>query len=267
MNARVPIVATLAEYHVAIAGLPLRAQLATGATGAVVVVDGAGRWWDAAERAIHAGAAAIVVAEPRDVPLDEVAGLAVLTTEAGVPIVVHRCRIREDVVALAVAHREDVAPRIVVAECRATTADLAATVRDAVGWVRALADTDLVVASPSRSPSPSDDGGTALLRSSTDGRVVGSLLSAVTRTEGALLRVQALGETTTEFELDEPVGRCELSTSTVHGRLVAPVPFEAGERAALRRALDAVVERRSPGELAALLHDAHAASAICPAGI
>jgi hypothetical protein len=260
---RIPVVAELAGYRVAVAGLPLSAQAADEAAGAIVVVDGAARWWDAAARAIDAGAAAIVVAEPHDVPLDAVAALAGLAAEVGVPVVVHRARLREDLVALAVAHREGVRPRVVVAECRASAGDLVATIRDAVGWMRALAGTDLVVASASHSA----DGGTALLRSSADDRVVGSMLSAVTRPEGSLLRVQALGETTTEFELDEPIGRCALATSTVRGRLVAPAVFETGERASLRRAIDALAEQRMPGELPALLHDAHAASAIAPARI
>ena len=54
-----------------------------------------------------------------------------------------------------------------------------------------------------------------------------------------MLRVQALGEATTELEIDAPLGRTELATSTVDGRLVAPARFEAGERAALRRAVEA----------------------------
>lgn len=258
MTRRIPVVAELAAYRVAVAGLPLRAEPAAGTAGSIVVVDGAIRWWDAAVRALDAGAAAIVVAEPREVPVDEVVALADRAAHAGAPVVVHRARLREDLVGLAVEHREGVAPRIVVAECRATAADLPSMVRDAVGWMRALAATALVVASASA------DGGTAVLRSRSDGRPVGSMLSAVTRPEGSLLRVQALGETTTELEIDDPMGRRELATSTARGRLVAPGRFEAGERAAFRRALDAVVEQRMPAELAALLHDAHAASAIAP---
>lgn len=257
MTPRVRVVTELAGYRVAVAGLPIHAESAADPAGAIVVVDGAARWWDAAARAIDAGASAVLVDEPREVPLDAIARLADLASDAAAPIVVHRSRLRSDLVDLAVEHREGATPRVVVAECRATADGLAATVRDAVGWMRALAGTELTVASASSSA----DVGTALFRSRADDRVVGSMLSAVTHPEGALLRVQALGETTTEVEIDEPVGRCELSTSTVRGRLIAPSGFEAGDRAALRRAIDAVVEGRSPSELADLLHDAAAASA------
>jgi hypothetical protein len=149
-----------------------------------------------------------------------------------------------------------------VAECRATARRLPELVRDAVGWTRTLAATPLVVATAAAA----SDGGSALLRSRLDDRVVGSMLTTATRPEGTFLRVQALGETTTEYELDEPAGRSELSTSTSRGRLVAPARYEAGERATLRRAVEAVVEQRPPMDLANLLHDAEAAAAIVPSG-
>jgi photosystem II stability/assembly factor-like uncharacterized protein len=128
-------------------------------------------------------------------------------------------------------------------------------VRDAVGWMRVLADARLVVASASAAAA----GAAALVRSH-DGGVVGSVLATVTRPEGALLRVQALGETTTEVEIDEPVGRSELSTSTEHGRWVAPSCYEAADRMALRRALRAVGATGSSPDLMDLLHDGEAAS-------
>ena len=99
-------------------------------------------------------------------------------------------------------------------------------VRDAVGWMRSLTAAPLAVASASSSA----DCGTALVRSRDDARVVGSLIAAATRPEGEVLRVQALGETTTELEIDDPAGRAELATSTSRGRLVAPARYEAGER-------------------------------------
>ena len=257
MTARIPVVTALAEFRVAIAGLPFQAQPADDPTGAIVVVDGSGRWWDAAAIAVGAGASAVLVAEPREVPLDAVGDLA---EHADVPIVVHRSRLRHDLLGLAVEQREGVAPRVVVSECRATGTRLPQLVRDAVGWMRGLAETPLTVAAAAAT----SDGGTALLRSRIDDRVVGSMLTTATRREGTFLRVQALGETTTEFELDEPAGRSELSTSTSRGRLVAPARYEAGERAALRRAVESVVEQRLPRDLAHLLHDAEAAFAIVP---
>jgi len=259
---RIPVVATLAEYRVAVAGLPTQTELAVDAAGAIVVVDGATRWWDAAAAAVDAGASAVLVAEPRDVPLVAVGDLA---ADAPVPIVVHRARLRGDLVALAVEHREGTPPRIVVAECRAAASELTATVRDAVGWVRSLAGVTLDLAAASIGP----ESGTALLRSHDGTRAAGSMILTVTRPEAAILRVQALGETTTEVELDVPVGRTELATSTGSGRRVAPTLFEAAERAALRRTIAAIAAAAPLGalpDLADLLHDARAADAIMRSG-
>jgi hypothetical protein len=254
VTARVPVVAPLADYRAAVAGLPIHAAAADAMAGSIVVVDGAIRWWDAATRAVDAGAVAVLVAEPRDVPLDAVRDLA---AGAAVPILVHRARLRADLVAQALEHRDGLAPRVVVAECRVPAVRLVPMVRDAIGWMRSLTAVPLAVASASAS----SDGGSALLRSRDDGRIVGSLIAAATRPEGEYLRVQALGETTTELELDDPAGRSELATSTSRGRLVAPTRYEARERAALRRAIDAV-GNAAPSDLAALVHDEEAVAAI-----
>ena len=77
-----------------------------------------------------------------------------------------------------------------------------------------------------------------------------------------VLRAQALGEVTTEVEIDAPLGRTELATTTAAGRLVAPSRFESGGRAALRRAVEVVAEGGSSRELDHLFHDAEAASAV-----
>ena len=260
MNARIPVVAELPDYAVAVAGLPLSTERVDRAAGAIVVVDGATRWWDAAALAVEAGAAALLVAEPREVPLEPVARLAELAARSEVPVFVHRERLRDDLLAVAIEHRAGVVPRLVVAECRAAARDLPAMVRDAVGWTRALAEEPLVVAAASFGPAS----GTALLRARADGRVVGSMIVATT-VEATVLRVQALGETTTELEIDAPLGRTELATSTVAGRLVAPARFEAGERAALRRAVEAVAQGLRRSDLDDLLHDAEAATAVLDA--
>ncbi len=257
MNARVPVVADLRDYAVAVAGLPLSTERVDRGAGAIVVVDGATRWWDAATLAVEARAAAVLVAEPRDVPFESGARLAELAAQSGVPILVHRARLREDLVAMALEQRAGLVPRVVVAECRATAGDLPAMVRDAVGWTRALAGEPLTVAAASFGRAS----GTALLRARAGGRVVGSLILGTTIVEATVLRVQALGETSTELEIDEPLGRTELATSTVVGRLVAPARFEAGERAALRRAVEAVTQGLASADLEDLLHDAEAATA------
>lgn len=255
MTDRVPVVAELVDYRVAVAGLPIHAARADSMAGAIVVVDGATRWWDAVARAVDAGAAAVLVAEPREVRLDAARDLA---AGARVPILVHRARLRADLVAQALEHRDGLAPRVVVAECRAPTVRLVPMVRDAIGWMRSLAGASLAVASASASP----DSGSALLRSRDDLRVVGSLIAAATRPEGEFLRVQALGETSTEVELDDPAGRAELATSTSRGRLVAPARYEAGERVALRRAIAAVAAGARPSDLDELIHDDEAVAGI-----
>ena len=211
MNASTPVVAELPDYVVAIAGLPLSTERVDRVAGAIVVVDGATRWWDAATLAVEAGAAAVLVAEPREVPLGPVARLAQVAAQSGVTILVHRARLREDLVAVALEQRAGRVPRVVVAECRAAAGDLPAMVRDAIGWTRALAGERLTVAAASFGRAS----GTALLRSRADGRVVGSLILGATIVEATVLRVQALGETTTELEIDAPLGRTELATSTV----------------------------------------------------
>jgi len=258
VTARIAVVAELPEYAVAVAGLPERTERVDLVSGAIVVVDGATRWWDAATVAVEERAAAVLVAEPHDTPLERVDRLAELARRSGVPILVHRARLREDLVAMAVEQRAGSASRVVVAECRAAPRDLPATVRDAVGWTRALADERLAGAAASFGPAS----GTALLRARAGGRVVGSMIVGTTIGEATVLRVQALGEATTELEIDAPLGRTELATSTVRGRLVAPPRFEAGERAAMRRAVEAVVKGLPAADLDDLMHDVGAATAV-----
>lgn len=258
MSERVGILADLPEYVVAVAGLPRSAERVGRSAGAIVVVDGSAEWWDAAAGAVEAGAAAVLVAEPRAVPLEEVGALADRAADRGVPIVVHRSSLRADLVVLALAQRSGVAPRVTVAECRATADALPAMVRDAVGWTRSLAGAPLVVGAADSGR----DAGTALLRADDDGRVLGSVLVGVTSPEGAVLRVQALGEATTEVEIDAPLGHVELATSTAAGRLVAPARLESGERASVRRAVDMVARGTRCLELDELLADAQAAEAI-----
>ena len=261
MTDRVPVLADLPGYVVAVAGLPHTAERVGRVAGAIVVVDGSTEWWDAASLAVDAGAVGVLVAEPRAVPFASVAVLADRADARGVPILVHRGGMRADLVDLAIAQRAGAAPRVTIAECRATGDDLPAMVRDAVGWTRALAGVPLVVAAAGGGR----DAATALLRAAGDGRVVGSVLVSVTSPGGAVLRVQALGEATSELEIDAPLGRIELATSTAEGRLVAPARLESGERASVRRAVDTVARGVPCLELAELLEDARAAEAILSA--
>ena len=98
--------------------------------------------------------------------------VAELAAASEVPIVVHRARLRDDLVAVAIEQRAGVAPRVVVAECRAAVRELPAMVRDAVGWMRVLADEPLVVASTSVG-SGTGDGAPARPRRRSRGRLAG----------------------------------------------------------------------------------------------
>lgn len=253
MNARVPVVTQVDRYRVAAAGLPLQAEIADRVVGSVVVVDGSADWCSATAVAVEAGASAVLVAEPLAVPPEA----REFAARAEVPIVVHRSRLRADLVATALAHREGIAPRVLVAECQAAVGQLPLLVRDAVGWLRELADAPLTIASASVTSA----GGSALVRAD-GGGILASLVITTTRREGMLLRVQALGETTTELEIDEPMGRAVLATGTSRGRLVAPALYEHAERESLRRAIDAVARRSPTDDLPRLIHDAELAAAI-----
>ncbi|WP_173921645.1 hypothetical protein [Agromyces sp. Marseille-P2726] len=254
MSARIGVVAELDEYRAAVDGLPARATLVDRLAGAVVVVDGRGDWWQPAEAAAAAGASGLVVDDPGEVPRT---ALGELAERIGVPVVVHRPLLRADLAAAAVAQRGGVAPRVFAAECAGESVQLVGAVRDALGWLRELSDASLRVVTATVSPT----GGTALVRAEGTG-LVGSLIITQARLGGAIVRVQALGETGTEVELDAPMGRLTLTTTTSRGRLIEPALFEAGERSALRRAIDAVTGGGAIRDLEDLRHDAEAASAV-----
>jgi hypothetical protein len=228
MTARVHVAGFLPEFEAGVAGLPRSAATTNDPLGAIVVVDGGDRWWDAATDAVDGGARAVIVADPVDAPVEAIDALA---TRARIPVLVHRSRLRHDLVSQALEARDGAAPRVLVAECRAEPADLPALVRDAIGWMRALTGAPMEVAAT---------GGAALLRASEGGLPVGSLIATATTAGGPVLRIRALGETTTELEFDESFGRHELSTSTARGRMVSPALHESAARAALRRAIDVV---------------------------
>lgn len=247
MSERVRVVATLPEYRVAVAGLPHRAEASVDPNGAIVVVDGGERWWDAAAGAVDDGARAVLIVAPGHAPADEIDALA---ARSDVPVLVHRPRLRHDLVAGALAARSGAAPRVVVAECRAEPADLPALVRDAVGWLRVLVGRPVDVAAT---------GGAVILRAAGGAHPVGTLLATASTAGGPVLRVRALGETTTELELDDASGRRELITSTAAGRTSAPALHESGPRAALRRTLDLLGVGGPFADLTDLRHDATAA--------
>jgi hypothetical protein len=247
------VVATAPEFRVAVAGLPDRAEAVSSPKGAVVVVGGRAAWWDAAERAAAGGARAVLVADPERAPIDAIDAIA-----AGleIPLLLHRPRLREDLVARALEARGGMLPRVIVAECRAGSDELHGLVRDAIGWTRLLAGGPLHLVAA---------GGAALLRPTKAASPVGTVLSTVTTVRGAVLRIRGLGETTTELELDDPLGRCELSTSTATGRTVAPALHESASRASLRRALDAAASGDGVDDLGRLRHDERLAADVASA--
>ncbi|MBM7505215.1 hypothetical protein ACFPER_13890 [Agromyces aurantiacus] len=253
MTARIGVVATAPGFRVAVAGLPFRAEEASAPERAVVVVDGRGEWWDAAARAAAGGAGAVLVADPGRAPVDAIDALA---AGVDVPLLLHRPRLRHDLVARALEARGTALARVIVAECRAEPGGLPALVRDAVGWIRLLAGGPMELVAT---------GGAALLRPTAGRAPVGTLVATATTTGGPVLRVRALGETTTELEIDDPIGRRELSTSTAAGRTVAPALHESAERAALRRALDAAESGDPADDLSRLRHDSGIADRVASA--
>ncbi|MGR0219988.1 hypothetical protein [Agromyces sp. ZXT2-6] len=253
MTARVVVPTTLPAFRAAVAGLPRSAEAVAAPNGAVVVVDGRGTWWEAAEQAVDHGAGAVLVADPSRAPLEEIDAM---TARAGAPVLVHRSRLRHDLVTRALDARQGVTPRVVVAECRAEPADLLELARDAVGWIRLLLGGPLEIAAA---------GGAALLRTPGRAHPVGTLLPTVTTAGGPVLRVRALGETTTELEIDDPLGRRELSTITASGRTIAPTLYESAARAALRRAIDILAAGGAVGDLTDLAQDVRLAADVMPA--
>lgn len=247
MSSRVRVVAAIEEYRAAAEGLPFTAELVDRPAGALVVIDGRREWWLGAEEAAAAGASAVLIVEPVDARARDIAELA---ERLEVPAIVSRARLRHDLVTAAIARRGGAVPRVLVAECAAERVQLPAMVRDAVGWLRELSGAPLRVASASMS----GIGGAAMVRVQDTG-LVGSLVITAANLGGGVLRVQALGETRTEVEIDEPMSKVSLSTSTGEGRLVDPVLFETPERATLRRALHAAAERRATRDLLDLRHD------------
>lgn len=254
MSTRTPVFTRLERYGAAAAGLPLSSELVDDMAGAVVVVDGNGRWWHGVSAAERAGASAVIIAEPDGTPP---ATARELIDSIGVPVIVERRRLRRGLADLAIRRRGTGPLRALVAECSAAGAELPALVRDAVGWMRELTGGDLGVVSSAVTAT----GGSALVRNAAWG-VPGSLVITVKRQHGMMLRVQALGEIGTEFDLDEPMGGVSLATITRAGLLMEAEPFEAIEREALRRAVDAVSGAGMPPDLVDLLSDTAIASEI-----
>ncbi|TDN91294.1 hypothetical protein [Microbacterium sp. BK668] len=247
----IPVSAAPARYRGAVGELPVTALTSDSAAGSVVVVDGAGRWWDDAALAISAGAAAIVVSRPAPAPAAGVARLA------GAPVVLERPLLRPDT-ASDVEAAQAAAPSAsaLVVECHASAAELGAALRDALGWVRQLAP-----GAPALLSTAFADGrGTALIDAG--GGVTVSLVAGASAGAPPCGRIRAttLGETRLEVELEE--GDIRLTTTDAAFRRVWPTRFESAERIALRRAAEAVRSGAMPSDLADYARDSALAEAI-----
>lgn len=216
----------------AVAELPLSVRRADGPADAIAVVD---RTEDA-HTAQAAGAHGLVLVATDPMPPDDVATLA--AASGALPVIVVRRRLRPLQSAPAGA---------VVAECSAPSAELAAVLRDTVGWIRELTGGPLVVASAART----DERALALLTTH-DGAPVTVLarpLSGVP--EGGVIRVSALAVERREVEVDEPAGVLRTRTEREGESVVTTGKYESAERLALRR----IVGAQPGNDLADLMHD------------
>lgn len=241
------VCAALPDYRAAVAELPVSAALLESPRGSVVVVPGAGVWWDRALAAQAAGAAAIVIADPQDAPREAREALRAL---ADIPVIVERPRLRPDLVADAIRRRAGSPASIIAVECSAPALELSAVVRDGFGWARIFAGGPLGLLAGSATAQArvallelrQRQGGPAVT-------VAGNVEAG--HGSGGLVRILALGEVRSEVSVDQPAGLARLETSTEEGGLVAPRRFEASARLALRRAFEAC----STGEAVADVED------------
>lgn len=217
-----PVVASDPDFRVAVAELPRSARLADDPAGAVVVVAGSAA---DVRAAVTAGAGVLLAVRP-DAALPEV----------DVPVILHRPLLRPD---LAIeAAPADARPALVHVEASAADADLAATLRDALGWARVLAGGELRIDARQAAP----DGVAALLEATTaDGARV-PVAVVVTRRGGTApwIRATAVGAERCEVTLDVARGLARVERATEAGRSRTATRWESAERLALRRAVEAL---------------------------
>lgn len=216
------VVTDRADYRIAVAELPRSTRLGDSAAGAVVVVT-ADR--GAILAAAQGGAAAIVVADPnRALP------------EVGAPVVLDRALLRPDLVAEATSGAG--VPALVQVEASAARAELAATLRDALGWARVLAGGPLRLDTRLAVP----DGVSAVFEATTpSGDRVPIVLTVTHRTGSSpWIRALAIGPDRCEVTLDVARGLARVERATEGGRTRPAPRWESRERLALRRALAAI---------------------------
>lgn len=240
----------LPGYRAAVAELPVSAALTRSSRGAVVVVAGTGRWWRQALAARAGGAAAIVIADPRNVPPEAQEALRALKD---IQVIVERPRLRPDLVADAARGRGGVPAGMVVVECAASAAELDGVITDGFAWARVFAGGPLSLLSGSATAharvallEPREGSGPAVT-------LAANLEAGQGR--GGLLRILALGQVRSEVTIDQPAGLTRLETSTEEGTMLAPPRFESSARLALRRALDAGSSNEALSDLPDFLDD------------
>ncbi|KQZ85838.1 hypothetical protein ASD56_06035 [Microbacterium sp. Root166] len=230
-----------AAFRAAIAQLADRARPATGPAGAVCVIDG-GRAAAQYPHVATAGPLALIVTDPARVA-DSL--LAEMST-AGVPVIVHRPRLRSDDVAVT---GDPGSLRLLTVDVVASGAELRETTVDAVGWARSLAGGPLVLRGGARSE--------AALLVALDGPGGVPVSLSITRLMSATspsLLVVGVGERRVEVEIEEVLGVHDVRIHDADGEWRPRPRHEAAARLALRRAL-AAVDGAVVGDLDDLVHD------------
>lgn len=235
----------------AVAALPLRARSVADPAGAIVIVDGTRGWPERSLRALHAGAAALVLVDPIAVDDDDAAALA--EAAGRTPIVLDRPWLRADLVLDATPAEP---ARQVTADVVAAPAELHAATRDAIGWLRVLAGGDLEL----RAAATVTQGLLALFEDPTSGRAAAVTAFALAGRGGLRLRAQAIGEARIEVDLDAVTGARSIDSISADGVQRKPRRHESGGRLALRRAIDAVVQSAMTSDLADFRHDCRLAA-------
>ncbi|MFE1665127.1 hypothetical protein [Microbacterium sp. P02] len=252
------------DYRAALAELTNAAVRTDSPSGAIVVVDGTGRWTERALSAATSGAAALVIAEPAPVPA---AALDDLRAQVGgLPVIVSRSALRPDVIEDALRGRSDAgALDILLVDAMCTVTTRPDVVRDAIGWMRAVGGGGV------RMLSSAVQRGSVLAHLESvppSGRALPCSLSLAVAAggwRGSLLRVSGLGAVRTEVLIDSEARIRTVDTLDERGSLRAPDRFEETARGALRRALDVLAGDSSATDLADLAADARVADAVLQA--
>ncbi|WP_146080601.1 MULTISPECIES: hypothetical protein [unclassified Pseudoclavibacter] len=240
----------LAPYRVAVAELPLSAQLSSSATGAVVVIDarGSGGWLCAVEAALADGARGVVV----DEAVVPDAGRRDRLPAGGAHVLAARCFLPRDLVEAARALVAPSGSKAVLVTVEAGGPSSSGVLRDALGWARVLTgggELGLGSVFPENESGPT----VSLLLESHDGIPV--LFSWLPAAGAPWLRVSALGAVEVEVAIDPGAGVARLTSRSAEEERGVREAFEGGARRELRCAIEAPRASDSPDELSCLLED------------